>query len=89
MFFSWMSYSLDAAMLGWDSQRVIGMRLARIGAGGPRATSEAFLMINEKIAAAMEAGAVLATGGSGHKVVRGYRRHVRANIRRLGRRTKG
>lgn len=85
MFFSWMTYSFDTAMLGFDSQRVIGMRMARLGGGGPGASVEAALMLNEKIAAAMEAAMTLATGGSPHKVLRGYRGKVKANIRRLSR----
>ena len=80
----WMKYSFDAAMLTLDAQRVIGLRLAKLGAGGPMAAAEASLMVNEKIAAALEAGATVAMGGSAHQVVRGYRKKVSANIRRLG-----
>jgi hypothetical protein len=82
---NWMKYSYDAAMLTLDAQRVIGLRLAKLGAGGPKAAAEASLMVNEKIAAALEAGATVALGGSAHQVVRGYRKHVSATIRRLGR----
>ena len=73
MFLSWVNYSFHSVMLGLDAQRVIGMRLAKIGAGGPAAGAEACLMINEKMAAAIEASVVLASGGSAHKVLRGYR----------------
>ena len=33
---------------------------------------------------ALEAAEIVATGGSAHKVVSGYRKRVRANVRRLG-----
>ena len=85
MLFPWMRYSFDAAMLTLEAQQVIGLRLAKIGAGGPAAALEASLMVNEKIAAAIEAGATLAAGGSSHKVLKGYRRHVGRNYRRLKR----
>ncbi len=50
-------------------------------------------MVAEKqwalVGAALVAGAILAAGNAGHvaarKVVRGYRKHVRANSRRLSR----
>jgi hypothetical protein len=42
-------------------------------------------MVTEKVTAFAEAAATLATGGSAHKVVRGYRRKVRANVKRLKR----
>ena len=42
-------------------------------------------MISEKMAAAAEAGFSLATGKSVGSVVKGYRRKVRANQRRLSR----
>jgi len=42
-------------------------------------------MVTEKMAALNEAAATLVAGGTAHKVVRGYRRKVRANIRRLQR----
>ena len=86
MLLTWMSYGYDAAMLTWESQRVIGMRMAKLGAGGPGAAMEATLMVNEKIAAAMKAGATIAAGGSSHKVIRDYRREVGKNIRRLNKR---
>ncbi|PSC06179.1 hypothetical protein SLNSH_05105 [Alsobacter soli] len=86
MMLSWMNYGYDAAMLTFEAQQVIGLRLAKLSAGGPAAALEATLMVNEKIAAAWEAGATLAAGGSGHKVLKRYRRHVGANYRRLKRR---
>jgi hypothetical protein len=42
-------------------------------------------MVTEKAAAFVEAAVTLAAGGSAQKIVRRYRRHVRANARRLRR----
>ncbi len=43
-------------------------------------------MVTEKMLAVAEAAATMATGGSAHTVVRGYRKKVRANTKRLKRR---
>ena len=76
--------SLDATMLALEAQSVIAMRLTTAALG--RAThAENMTMITEKASAFVEAAAVLAAGGSAHKVIRGYRKHVRANARRLRR----
>lgn len=84
MFKSWWAFSLDAAMLAVESQSVIAMRLTSAALG--RGThAENTLMVTEKAAAFFEAAASVAAGGSPHKVVRGYRKHVRANARRLRR----
>lgn len=56
------------------------LKLARGGAFGQR---EAQLMVTEKGFALAEAFGTLATGGSIEKVVRRYRKIVRANKRRL------
>jgi hypothetical protein len=52
--------------------------------GGRRARREAEQMVTEKIHAALEAGASIMTGASGHQIIRGYRRRVAANAKRLG-----
>ncbi len=90
---SWLALSAQAALLGWDAQRVIALRLVRLAAGGARGRAEARRMIAEKLAAAAEAQAAVAAnaiaGGSGHragrKVLRIYGKRVRANRRRLSR----
>ena len=51
--------------------------------GGARHRCRTQLMVTEKMLA-LEAAEIVATGGSAHKVVRGYRKRVRANVRRLG-----
>ena len=83
---SWWKLSTDLAMLGVESQMVIGQRIAMIAVGGPKARSEARRMINEKVLAAGDAAVTLTMGGSLHNVARGYRKKVRANARRLGKR---
>ena len=87
MFNPWLRLTLDATMLGLEAQQVIGLRLVRLAAGGAVAQAEAQRMVTEKGAAFVEAATTLATGGSAQKVVRRYRSHVRANNRRLTRRT--
>src|SRR4051794_28000378 len=88
----WTSYAFDASRLGLESSMVIGLRLARLAAGGPAALLEAQRMVAEKSAAALEAqlayATALATGGGegAHgKALACYTRRVRANRRRLTR----
>jgi hypothetical protein len=85
MFNTWFGLTLDAVLLGFETQRVIGLRLAKMAAGGPAAQIEVQRMIMEKTAALAEAATTLATGGSPQTVVRRYRKHVKANERRLSR----
>jgi hypothetical protein len=86
MFAPWWKLSTDAAMLALEAQSVIAMRLTSIALG--RGTqAENSRMVTEKATAFVQAATTLATGGSAHKVVRGYRKHVRANGRRLRRRS--
>lgn len=68
--------------LAIESNGVIASRIALMATGAITAT-EAQLMVTEKIFAAAEAGAILAAGGNMDKVVRKYRRRVKANARRL------
>ena len=82
----WFDLTLSAAFLGLETQRVVGLRLMKLAAGGTAAQTEAQLMVSEKVAAFAEAAATLATGGSAHKVLQRYRTHVQANERRLARR---
>ena len=86
MFGPWLRLSLDATMLAVEAQTVIGLRLMMLGAGGNAAQAEAHRMVAEKSRAFVEAVTALAMGGTAHTVVAGYRKHVRANARRLRRR---
>jgi hypothetical protein len=56
MFKSWFGLTLDAVLLGFETQRVIGLRLAKIAAGGPAAQVEAHRMVMEKTTALGRSG---------------------------------
>ena len=73
----------NLVLLGFESQQVVGLRLARILAGGGDAYREMQLMAREKLQAGIEAVLHLAAGGSPVDVVDNYRRIVQANIARL------
>lgn len=81
---SWLTLGTELAMLGVEAQMVIGQRIAMMMLGGPSARREAQRMVTEKVAAAADAAMTIAAGGTPRKVVRGYRRKVQANRRRLG-----
>jgi len=78
-------YLHSLLMLAIESNGVIGLRLMKLMHGGRRARREAEQMVTEKIHAALEAGASMMTGATGDQIVRGYRRRVAANAKRLGR----
>ncbi len=88
------SVFFDFARLGVETWMVMGLRVAKLAAGGPAAALEAQRMVVEKSAAAMEAqlaaGVALATGvghaAAGRKALSRYQQRVRANRRRLMRR---
>jgi hypothetical protein len=63
--------------------RVIWLRTATLSQGGRAAMDEAWLMIGEKIIAAIESGATIAFGGSYWSVFELYRNRVAANAARL------
>jgi hypothetical protein len=71
-------------MLGFEAQCVVWTRISQM-ASGQGSPAENLRMVTEKMAAFNEAAATVAMGGTAHKVVRGYRRRVRSNIKRLGR----
>jgi hypothetical protein len=81
----WWKLSTDLALAGFEAQRVIALRLAKLAAGGPAADREARRMVTEKVAASAEATATLAMGGSPEAVLHRYRTIMRANQRRLSR----
>ena len=72
-------------MLGLESNRVIGLRIAMLMRGGKAAQREAQRMVSEKMLAAAKAGTSLTAGVSGDKIVEQYRRKVAANAKRLSR----
>jgi ribosomal protein S24E len=77
--FPWYS----AAMLAFEANHVIALRLSKLAFGGAEAHYEAKLMITEKIDAAMEASYNLIRNGDISAVVARYREHVSANANRL------
>jgi hypothetical protein len=87
MFNDWLRLTFETTLLGLESQRVVSLRLARLAAGGAAAEAEAQRMVLEKGSALVEAATTLAFGGSAGQVIRRYRTHVRANERRLMRRS--
>jgi hypothetical protein len=82
-FSHWVKFAVDAQLLTLEAQQVIAMRMMKLSLGGTKGAKEARRMVSEKVFAAGEAGFRLAKGGSGHSIVRHYRRKVRANRRRL------
>src|SRR6478672_12375104 len=83
MFGTWMKLALDTSMLALETQQVIGLRFLKLTLGGPAASREANRMMAEKMIAFGEAAAKVATGSTAGSVVKGYRKKVRANRRRL------
>jgi hypothetical protein len=82
MFAPWWKFSIATAMLALEAQSVMAMRLTSLALG--RGThAENSRMVTEKAVAFAEAARTLASGGSASQVVRRYRKHVRANGRRL------
>ncbi len=84
MIVPWLRLASDTALLAMEAQTVIGLRLGQI-AMGRGSLAENQLMVTEKVLALTEAAVTVATGGSPHKVVKGYRKKVRANTKRLKR----
>jgi uncharacterized heparinase superfamily protein len=79
MFKAWWT----VAMLAAEAQQVMWLRCMRLAAGGPTASAEARRMVSEKIAVAAPVATGIAMGDSPEKVVKRYRKKVRANRRRL------
>ena len=78
------------ALLAWEAQQVIALRLAKLAWGGPAALAETQLMISEKVAAATTVAGMMSMamacgvfdGGAG-EVTNMLRQKVRANRTRL------
>ncbi|HET9572604.1 MAG TPA: hypothetical protein VFP29_02640 [Methyloceanibacter sp.] len=81
----WMDFAFDSALLCAEAQEVMGLRLMKLAGGGVHAEREARRMVAEKSVAFADAAVSLATGASIDKVVRRYRKIVRANKTRLTR----
>ena len=74
-----MKLTVDTALLAMEAQTPSGIRLSEI-AGGRGTAAETQLMATEKMLALVEAAAV-ATGGSAHAGLSGYRKRVRAHVK--------
>ena len=72
----------SAMSLAIEAGGVINSRLLQC-VFGQITPSECQLMMTEKVGAAFEAGAILATGGNADAVIDNYRRHVALNATRL------
>jgi hypothetical protein len=88
--FALANMTFQGAMLAFEAQQVIGLRLAKIAVGGPEVRHEAALMVSEKLVTLAESGQLLMQAALGGKedfgaaeVMQLYRRKVRANRRRL------
>ena len=91
-----MRLGAEAWLLGLESASVIALRILRVARGGAAARAEAQRMLSEKLAAACMLQSLSWLGMLGHTApemtagsLRHYRRLVRANRRRLERRSKG
>lgn len=74
---------IEISMLAFEAQQAMWLRGAKLAIGGAAADREAERMVAEKVAAANQSAAKMMTGTTPIGVVRGYRRKVRANVRRL------
>lgn len=82
--------AFQGTMLAIEAQQVIALRLTKMALGGVGAQKEAELMVSEKLAAMETGGKIMMMGALGGKrdlnagrMVKLYRRKVRANRRRL------
>ena len=75
----------NVGMLAAEAQHVMWLRCMRLAAGGSTAQAEAQRMLSEKVAFAAPVAAGIVMGESSEKVVKRYRKAVRANRRRLSR----
>lgn len=85
---AWVHAGFDAWSLGVEALAVVGLRMAKLAAGGTAASSEAELMVAEKVQSAMmvAAGSLgLTPLGGTQQAIKHYRRKVAANRWRLSR----
>ncbi len=87
---NWSKLFSDSMLLGFNANKVIALRLAKIARGGAAADAESRLMVDEKIKAAMDANMAAAQSvmtGQAHlapkRALAVYKRKVRRNLRRL------
>jgi hypothetical protein len=83
MFFTCIELTLQTVLLCLEAQSVVGLRVKKIGDGGPAGVIEAHRMVTEKTAAFAEAAATFVCGGSVRSVICRLRTHVKMNEARL------
>lgn len=91
----WLRIGTAAMGLGLDATHVIALRTIALSAGGKAAEREARRMMEEKVKAAFALQSLALSGGwgltpssSAAKAISHYRKAVRANRRRLLKKTK-
>lgn len=77
----------ELSMLAFEAQQAMWLRALKLSAGGAASDREAELMVTEKVVAAQQAATQMMLGAAPASIIRGYRRKVRANVRRLSRKT--
>lgn len=77
----------EISMLAFEAQQAIWLRALKLSTGGAASDREAERMVTEKVAAAQQAATRMMLGAAPVTIIRGYRRKVRANVRRLSRKT--
>lgn len=88
---SFVALYFETAMLAFEAQQVMALRIMRFWMGGAGAKREAQRAMSEKLVAATASGLAAATGAMtgrsdtaiARQTVRGYRKRVGANRRRL------
>jgi hypothetical protein len=93
VFNAWLALTFQTAQLGLDAQHVVALRLMRLSGGGAVGATEARRMVADKMAALTEAqfaaAAAVLTGDSlklVNKLLRVFKKRVRANRNRLANR---
>jgi len=79
MFAPW----LNIVLLALESCEVIGLRVAKLAAGGIDAHHETRLIVSEKVGALLEVSMGLLSGTTAPNVIRRFREQVAASARRL------
>lgn len=77
----------EISMLAFEAQQAMWLRALKLSTGGAASDREAELMVTEKVVAAQQAAIQMMLGAAPASIIRGYRRKVRANVRRLSRKT--
>ena len=74
---------LNIVWLALESCEVIGLRVAKLAAGGTDAQQETGLIVGEKVGAIFELGTSLLSGVTATSVISRFRDQVAANAKRL------